>query len=824
MRVIFFIVAMFFLLNIMAQKNPYILYKQENYDVAVELFNKGSYKLASNIFYELSKDDIFKKNRKYIKCKYYYAICETYTGQKNSEKVLEKFLKENKNEVDKDETYYMIGKYFYDNLDFKRSELWYNKVDKFEIIEDKKNDLFFELGFSQYKNKNYEKAKPNLYIASKSKKYMEDAIYYYSHIAYEEEMYASSLENISKIKKTKKYINIVPEYEIKMYFLHRRYSDAIKLGEKVLDSTNNKYSEICKILGDCYFQLKKYKQASEYFEKGSRVYSNKEYYKLGYSYYSQKKYKQAINNFNKIINENSKMSQSAYYYLADSYLKEEKKTEAFNAFKKTSEMDFDTIIKKDAFYNYIKLSYDIGNPYKRVVNIIDEYLKKYPNDDFSTELKNIRISSLIFYDDYDKALKYGKENKENSHKVNILIQQVSFRKGIRYIELGKYKDAIPHMNNTIKYGYNLELKNKAIFWRGECNYKIGNNNAALIDLKDFALSTEVERYYEYQYLNYNLGYIYFNLKDFNQSLKYFNTYEEKVVDSLNKLDAILRIADCNFANENYTIALDYYRKYIYTNTHLYIDYAHYNMSLCLGLIGKTDKKIEKLKYIQKTFPKSYLSDKIYYELGMSYMRKNSYDNVIKYFDELEKRHPYSDLVIKAKLKKALLFYNQGEKEKSISMYKDIVENYFNSKEAVQSMKNLRKIYIEIGKINDYVEYSKDIEFTEFSNEELDSLVFFEAEKNFIAKDFEKAIPKLNDYRKRFPNGNFIIDATFYNAESLFLSGEKEQSENLYNDILNKKGYTEFYSKSSKRLITIYGDRDDFKELNKIFKFFNREYL
>ena len=66
--------------------------------------------------------------------------------------------------------------------------------------------------------------------------------------------------------------------------------------------------------------------------------------------------------FNKIVSGNNALAQNAYYYLADCYLRMNNKTAAQTAFKIASEMNFDPEVKEDAFLNYAKLSYEIGNP------------------------------------------------------------------------------------------------------------------------------------------------------------------------------------------------------------------------------------------------------------------------------------------------------------------------------------------------------------------------------------------------------------------------------------------------------------------------------
>ncbi len=108
-----------------------------------------------------------------------------------------------------------------------------------------------------------------------------------------------------------------------------------------------------------------YAKAIPYLEayKGLKGrWSHTDFYQLGYAFYKQNDYLKSINEFNKIIDGSNSIAQNAYYHLAECYINLNKKQAALNAFKNASEMDFIPNIKEDAWLNYAKLSYEIGNP------------------------------------------------------------------------------------------------------------------------------------------------------------------------------------------------------------------------------------------------------------------------------------------------------------------------------------------------------------------------------------------------------------------------------------------------------------------------------
>jgi tetratricopeptide (TPR) repeat protein len=90
--------------------------------------------------------------------------------------------------------------------------------------------------------------------------------------------------------------------------------------------------------------------------------------------------------------------------LGESYLKLDKKQQALNAFKNASEMDFDKKIQEDANLNYAKLSYEVGNSYQSVPDVLASFLNKYPQSPNKAEVESLLINSYITSKNYKEAL------------------------------------------------------------------------------------------------------------------------------------------------------------------------------------------------------------------------------------------------------------------------------------------------------------------------------------------------------------------------------------------------------------------------------------
>ncbi|GAQ49130.1 tetratricopeptide repeat protein [Flavobacterium psychrophilum] len=85
-------------------------------------------------------------------------------------------------------------------------------------------------------------------------------------------------------------------------------------------------------------------------------------------------------------------------------MKTDKKPQALNAFKNASEMTFDIKIQEDAALNYARLSYDIGNSYQSVPDVLNGFMTKYPSNPNKPEIENLLINSYITSKNYKEAL------------------------------------------------------------------------------------------------------------------------------------------------------------------------------------------------------------------------------------------------------------------------------------------------------------------------------------------------------------------------------------------------------------------------------------
>ena len=460
------------------------------YQKALSLYNSKQYLAAQSLFDKVedtAKDEVLKSD-----CAYYIANCAVRLNQQNADDLIEQFVKECPTSTKRNTAFMDVADYYFENSRYAYARKWYDKVDEDALARKERETFNFNYGYSFYATNNNQGAKKYLSRVENSEKYGAQAKYYIGFMAYEGDDYDKASEYFDQVSENEKYKEGLSYYQADLNFKLGNFEKAIELAKEQLPtSDDNEVSELSKIIGESYFNLEQYGEAvsflAEYKGKRGR-WNNTDYYQLGYAYYKQKDYDKAISEFNKIIDGNNSVAQNAYYHLGESYINLDKKQEALNAFRNASQMDYDLKIQEDAWLNYAKISYQIGNPYQSTPQVLASYLDKYPKASYKEEIETLLIDSYITSKNYKEALKLleGKNSFENK----VAYQKVAFYRGIELYNESKYLEAESYFDKSLKEPRDDNYTARATFWKAETDYNLANYDDALVGFKQFQGSSQ----------------------------------------------------------------------------------------------------------------------------------------------------------------------------------------------------------------------------------------------------------------------------------------------------------------------------------------------
>ena len=808
-------VLMLFLLFFMAvipkvsgQQSAIYTNNLTEFDSAISLFKDKQYQSAQILFDKAKQENTSQDIQ--ADCAYYIGICAIHLNQNNADELIEKFISDYPTSSKQNQANIEVAQYYFEQGKFPQALQYFEKVDENSLTYEQTEKFTFQKGYVYFTAGDKKTASDYFKKVENSKEYGTQAKYYLGFMAYDGNDYKAANKYFQQVEGEEKYSEKLSYFKADMNFKSGDFQKAIDAGLIAMPKSNaSEKSELNKIIGESYFNLQQYDKALPYLKeyKGKKgKWSNTDFYQLGYTYYMQKNYENAISQFNKIIDGKDSVAQNGYYHLGECYFKTDKKQQALNAFKNASEMDFDKKIQEDANLNYAKLSYEIGNSYQSVPDVLSTFLAKYPTSPSKNEIEGLLINSYITSKNYKAALTLLEKNNIAENKV--AYQKVLFYRGIELYTDGNYQEALSMFKKSIANSRIEKITARATFWKGETEYVLDNFKDATVSFKQFVGSSEAKNTVENKNINYNIAYAYFKQKEYDQAGNYFQTFIDGNKDDKVRLnDAYLRLGDSRFVTSKYWPAMDAYNKAIDMKG-IDADYAAFQKALSYGFVGKNDKKIDDFNLFLQKFKTSQYRDDALFELGNTYVTENKTDLAIKTYDQLLTEFENGSFASKAILRQGLIYYNSQKNDLAIAKFKEVAAKYPRTPEASEAVSTARLVYMDSGKVNEYAAWVRTLDFVQVTDAELDNDTYEAAEKQFLQNNTKQAITSLNGYLTQFPNGIHGLKANFYLAQSYYTDGKESNAVPNYEFVISKPR-NEFTEQSLARLCEIHLKKDDY---------------
>lgn len=788
--------------SLFSQQSTISTYSLKDFDKAVSLYEDKQYTSAQIIFKQVQKTA--KTEGLQSDCAYYIANCAIRTDQDNAEELINRFVEEYPASRKQNQAFIDVAYYYFDHHEYKEAMHWFERVDESVLKDSERNKFNFEKGYTYFDAKNSKKAKSYFSRVASSDEYGTQSKYYMGFMAYESDDYAEANKQFDQVSGNEKYAEKLSYYKSDMSFKSGDFQKAIDLGIKAMpNSTAEEKSELNKIIGESYFNLKQYDKAIPYlvgYKGKNGKWNNTDFYQLGYAYYVQKDYENAVSQFNKIIDGNDFIAQNAYYHLGESYLESNKKQQALNAFKNASEMNFNLKLQEDASFNYAKLSYEIGNSYQSVPEVLLGFMSKYPTNSNNGVIEKLLIDSYISSKNYKEALVLLEKNKSSENRG--VYQKVVFYRGLELYTNSDYFGSLSMFEKGLKEPKDAIITARCAFWKAESEYNLENFKEALLSYQQFLDLPKAKETVEFKNVNYNIAYANFKLKEYETAGNYFqNQIDSNKADKFRLNDSYLRLADCRFVTTKYQAALDAYNKVIESKS-VDADYAYFQKALCYGFLSKNSKKIEELNAFLTLYPKSDYQDDALFELGNTYVADNKQDLAIKAYDRLISNYKSSSYTSRSILRQGLIYYNSDKDDLAIAKFKKVASEFPKTPEAYEAVSTARLIYVDNGKVDEYATWVRTLDFVAVTDLDLDNDTFEASQKQLEQGNTKQAISGFSNYVAKFPNGVHILQANFQLAQMYYAEGSESKSVPNYEFVISQPR-CEYTEQSLVRLAQIF---------------------
>ena len=686
-----------------------------------------------------------------------------------------------------------LANYYFEQQRYSYALKWYGKVKAADVPKRDIPKYNFNKGYTYFATKKYKAAKPYLERVVNHPTYESDAHYYLGHIAYQLDDYEGATSSFGKSRK--KQAADLAYFQVDMNFRLGRFQEAIRLGLQQYDSSKGSdRSELAKIIGESYFNLKQYDNALPYleaYEGRKKRWKNEDFYQLGYAYFQAGQYLEAIGQFNKILGKNDALTQHAYYHLGLCYLKTEKQTEALNAFRSASQKTSDAAIQRSALLNYARLSYANGNPYETPPKVLQHFLTLYPKDPNAAEIEALLVDSLTSSGDFEAAYSLLTSSDKRQHEKTL--QKLAFLIGIEKYKNGKFTEANTYFGEALKQKGN-DYVFLCHYWNGHAYYEQRLYAKAQKSWEAAQKSRPADALEEQKELPYHLGYAYFKLKDYAAALTTFESFLSQVaVGNPKRRDAQLRLADSHYAQRAFWPALEAYNQAI-AMTPNKSSYAYYQKAMSYGFVDRKAQKITTLKRLLDQYPKVPLRDDAIFELANTLAAEDQPEEALASFDMLISEQPNSPYRTRAYLAKALLLYNSNQSKQALLTLRTLVDQYPKDVVVAEAVRLAKEIAVDIGEVNQFTLWVRSLEVPTMSDSELEKTAFEALDKSFQEGKSKATQKSILQYLEQYPQGIYRRTVVFYQAELYFAEENWNDALMAYKEVYSP-GVNEFSEKS-----------------------------
>lgn len=799
----------FFSLSARGQGNYNITDPERDYKEAKEYFMQGQYSLAYPLLKELIKK--YPENTKSIHAnvtediEYYYIVCELVLDQPVAEEGAKRFIASANNEGREQVMSYHLAHYYFGKQDFQDAITYYERAKYKNLSNDEIATAKFELAYSYFNLNNFEKAKPlfNEIHQIPTNKYYYAANYYYGFISYYDKDFPEALRSFKVVEKLGEYKDIVPYYIAQLYYFTGQRDEALRYGEAALSNSKLYYKkDLGLLVGQIYFELKQFAKARPYLEayvNGTEKVSREVMYELSYTFYDANLTEKAIDGFKQLSNSNDSLGQNSMYLLGDLYLKTGQKTNARNAFQFSAGNSSNKKQQEISKFNYAKLSYELG--YQDIaINEMKKFVNQYPTSSYIGEAKEILVRLLANTNNFTDALSLYQSLGTPTAAMQKVYPRIMYGKATEFLNDQQFDKADELFGKVISDPNSGKITPFANFWRGEIAYRQNRYDDAIKFMDTYLQSLGTQGDANPQTARYVMGYSYLKKENYKFSLQYFllvAPYLGKESSSI-ELDAYVRAADSYFMLKDYKAAKNMYDNAI-GNAMSQSDYALYQKAMIAG-ISSAAEKIKTLNILIKQYPSSDLIPDANLEIANTYMADEKFRDAIPYLNNILATNA-NGLKPMAYLKLALSYYNLDNNAEALNNYKKLLELYPQSTEADQALENMKSIYVEEGKPNEYIEALKKAGRS-ISVSQADSLSYNAAEIRYNKGDCVSAIKGFTDYLAQYPDGAFAIQANFFKSECYSKAKDWKNAIAGYEYVADKGG-NKYAERSTSQAARIY---------------------
>lgn len=772
MKVKFLCAGMVLFLPLMVCAQNLVSQNREDrlYNTGLELLQHGEYGAARQNFKEFLSLETVSGLRK-ADAQYYEAFCALNLYHADGEKMIADFVAGNPDHPRAATAYYDLANFFYAEKNYSRASTYFKKVNFPSLTGDQQNTGRFHWGYSFFNLRKLDDALEQFnFSKSLGGQFGPASSYYAGFIELGKGDYDNALVDLQRAEKSSAYANIVPQLIAAAYYRQGKYDELLNYTA----SLHNKEglanpAEMALYTAEAYFKKMNYQKAMEgyqtYLEADQSKADKGLLLRAGFSAYSLNQDEQAIQYLKNSASDKDSAGFYASYYLGAIYLRQNQKPMALTAFQNAAKFKADLNMAEESHFQQAKILYDLGRP-DESIEALEKFISVYPSSPHGNEAKEILSQAYVNANNYNKAIAYIESMPSRSQAVDRAYQKATLLKGIELFNREAYAEAVAAFEKSLQYPRDNLYVAEASFWNGEA-YSIGRkyeqaaeNYLRIIGLPNYKNEEMVVR------ARYGLGYAYFNQQQYDRALYNFKEFVNKGAKNPYYSDGMIRLADCYYVTKSYGDALINYQKVLQLNSPDK-DYAQLQAGVILGIQRNYGQAAVALDAVIRNYPQSRFIDEAMFQRAQLDFEEGKYAAAVSGFSRLIQANRPSKFIPYAYLRRATSNFNLKEFDKTIADYIFILNEFSDHTVASDVLLPLQESLNLAGRSAEFDGYLAKFKSANPDARGLESVEFETAKNLYFNQEYQRAIARLSDYVKAYPQSLRLSEALYYQAESYY---------------------------------------------------------
>jgi TolA-binding protein len=781
---------------------------ERRYQAATDQMNRGQFGPARESFTEvvrISKPDELRS----IEAQYYLANCALNLHHSDAEKRFADFMGRYPAHPKAVAANFELANFFYIEKNFKKSSVYFSKVDFSMFNAEQQNRGRFRYGYCLFNQKILTESLDQFnIIKSQGGQYGPAASYYAGFIEYGKGDFENARIDLQRAEQNEAYAKIVPYVLANVYYKQKKYDELLTYNAQLLEKSPlsgiegvSNLEEISLLAAEAYYKKGSNKQALDAYANyltGKEETADKAILlRAGYCAFMVREDDAAFRYLKLSFTDTDSIGFYSAYFLGALYLKKQQKPMALTSFDIARKFTSDRVLVEESTFQFAKIAYELGRS-DEAIREFEKLLRVFPQSAYTNDIKELLSQAYVNASNYNKAIEYIESLPKRTVAIDRAFQKATLLKALDLFNKEDYLQASQYFEKSAQFPIDQDYFAEASYWNGESHAIQKHHELAAANYLKVAGLSGYSNFELLSKARYGLGYSYFNLQQYDRALFNFKEFVGKAVKGQpNYADGVLRLADCYYVSKDYAEALAFYKKAISLST-VEADYAHLQTGVIFGVLRKYKEAFAEFDLFVKSYPKSRFMDEALFQRAQLNFEQGNYASAVMDYASVITAFPTSRFAPYSFTRRAACYFNLKDYNKTSEDYITVLTNYPSHPAGKDVLLPLQESLNLAGRSAEFDKYLAGYKTANPGATDIESIEYEAAKNLYFNQDYAQAIQRLTVYTSQYPKSPRATEANYYLAEALYRAKNTVEALRIYYLIYQDQTFA-FASRVSARI-------------------------